>query len=279
MVGKGNGYGIDDDGAQGVAGYLHGMTKTVETGQYIGSVITYVHGILAPRFDRHMDMIAKGSGARFHHVYEWPSAYGAKDTLGNPAFRLWRQTLRGNGKTKSASFRFIASRRAVPVHPLAATPSERTGKHVKVGFHIFYWKAAVMEFGLNVSISPTLGDWLTLVPPKSNFLVFTKKTIEMQGGTPYTRGAFTKAFADWWENDADKYFNQNIGPSLARDLVKTGALSRRTGISKPKTFTITTGGRNGAYAAAEARARKDMKKNEREYILGSLERMGNIGRL
>lgn len=274
-----NGYGVDDDGVQNMAGYLSGVTRTAETGQYIGSVITYVHGQLAPRFDIHLDMLARGTPGRFHHVYEWPSAYGASDTIGHPAFRLWRQTLRGNGKTKSASFRFIASRRAVPVHPLAATPNTKTGKHVKIGFHIFYWKAAVMEFGLNVSISPTLGQWLTLVPPKSNFLVFTQKTIEMQGGTTYTRGAFTKAFADWWENDAGRYFDRNIAPTLARDLVKKGALSRRTGVSKPKTFTITTGGRSAAYSAAEARAKKDMNKNEREYILGSLERMGNLGRL
>lgn len=280
MMARGGGYGIDDEGVQYMAGYIDGMTKTVETSQYIGSVITYVHGQLAPQFDRHIDRIAKGSPSRFHHVYEWPTTYGGHDTIGQPAARLWRQTLAGHGKSKTAGFKFVASKRAVPVHPLAATPNEKTGKHVRIGFHVFYWKAAVMEFGIDVSISPTLGQWLALVVGRNNgFLAFTQKTIEMQGGTAATRGSFTRAFYDWWNTDAVNIYDERIAPNLAKDLVAAGSLSQRTGRMRVKEFSIGTGSRSEAYQRAQAKAVADMNKNQREYILGSLERMSNLGRL
>lgn len=262
-----------------MAGYVNGVTKEVSTGQYIGSVINYVHGQLAPRFDLYLDDLARRTPAKYHHVYEWPSTYGASDTIGVPQFRLWRQYLVGNGKNKTAGYRFVSSRRAVPVHPIAATPNQKTGKHVRIGFHIFYWKAAVMEYGMNVSISPTLGEWLALVPSNSNFLAFTKKTIEQPGGTAATRGSFTTAFVKWWAADASDYFDRRIAPRLASDLVDAGSLSERSGRTRLKEFTISTGSTASAYARGEAKARVEMNKNEREYILGSLERMGNLGRL
>lgn len=273
-----NQYGVDDAGVQYMSGYLSGVTKSVKTDQYVGSVVNYVHGRLAPRFDIHLDMLARMTPRAFHHVYEWPSAWGASDTIGNPRFRLWRQTLVGNGRSKTAGFYFVSSRRAVPVHPLLAEPGP-SGKHVKIGFHIFHWKAAVMEYGMDVTIEPKLGEWLAFVPGKSNFKVFTTKAIETQGGTPSTRGSFTNAFVRWWSTEATDYFDRVLAPRLADDLVKEGALSRRVGATSTKTFTIGTASTATAYRQGEAKARAQMNKNEREYIMSSLERMSNLGRL
>lgn len=270
---------IDDLALQQVAGRMEGISNAIETDQYIGSVVSWVHAELAPRFDIYLDARARGNPKAFHHVYEWPSTYGSNDTIGRMDARLWSHYIVGNGRDKVAGFRFRASKRPVPVHPLAATPGPN-GKHVKIGFHVFVWKAAVMEFGTPVQISPQLSNWLALVPAGSNYLAFTQKTINMRGGTRDTRGSFTKEFALWWATQAPAYFDTYLRERLQRDVVQNGPLSNIVSKSSTsKSFSINTGSREAAYRRAEKKARADMDKNERSYISAALERMNNIGRL
>lgn len=269
-------FNVNGEGLEAVAGYINGMTKEVQTDQYIGSVINFVHARLAPEFDRHMDRKAQANHSAFHHVYEWPSSFGSNDTIGQPQYRLWRQNIKGNGRQKTAGFYFIASKRAVPVNPVLAEPGP-TGNHVRIGFHRFAWKAAVMEFGMQVSISPQLGEWLALVPSGSSKIAFTRKTITQQGGNDQTRGAFTREFVTWWAKDAGNYFDEYLAPRLSEDLIKEGSLSRISSKNTSKSLTISAGSEKAAYNKAMREATARMKKNESNYLSASLERMNNIG--
>jgi len=249
-------------------GYLDGVKSEVESTAYVGSVINYAHARMTPRLDAWIDMIAAANPESFHHVYEWPAQYGDKTAVGNPAGRLWKHTLKGHGASKIASFEFKASIKPSPVNPILTKPGS-SGQTVKEGIHIFYWKAPAMEYGLEITIRPKLAQYLAFAgTSQKNGIVFSKGPISFTAGGGKTTGRFTNAFRFWWSQMATSTFENDIAPSLSKDLVKGGITGRYR--SKSKNFKIAG---NSGYSAGKAEALKKLKKNERDYITGAASRI------
>jgi hypothetical protein len=262
---------------QAVNGYILAMTKQVSTPSYIGAVNTYVHSLLAERFNQYLDMIAKVNPDTLHHVYEWPSRYQGKETIGNPVARLWSQQLKGNGASKTASFRFKASIRPSPVNPILTTPG-KNGKSVKTGVHVFVWKAPVMEAGTEITVTAKLAKYLAFVADKegqsggstsrvnNSEIAFAKSTTFTAGGGK-TTGAFTGQWVGWWQTMAGAIYDKEIAPRLEKDLNmerELGRLGRRWGNKTTKTFSI--GINNAALVDGETQAMVEMKRLSAGYI-------------
>lgn len=261
-------------------GYLDGMAGTVRSTAYIGSVINFAHAKMTPKLDQFIDMIAAANKENFHHVYEWGDSFSkAQDrpTVGSPAHRLWNHTLKGHGRSKVASFEFRASVRPVPVNPILTEPGPG-GASVKEGVHIFYWKAMVMEYGMQMVVTPKLAQYLAFVAggggekqsdarKTKGGIVFSKGPITFTAGGGKTTGRFTNAFRFWWSQMAGEVFDREVAPRLRKDLVDGGIVG--TYKSRSKSFTVTN---NSGYSAGKAAAIKKLRSNQRDYAGGAAAR-------
>jgi HK97 family phage major capsid protein len=148
----GAGFEMDATGAYGVMGFIDGMTGYIKTPFYINAVLRHTHARLSNFFDLWLDAQAQLDPVALQHVYEWPQEYHHyRETVGNPAYRLWQHTLSGVASSAEASFNFLPSHRPSPINPILLEPGP-TGKTVKPNIHVFVWKAQVMEYGLPVDI-------------------------------------------------------------------------------------------------------------------------------
>ncbi len=244
--------------AQGATGYMAGFSQSLTTPYWIGPYINYVHSELAPQFDLHVDRVArKGTqskaGSLLAHVYEWPSTFRAQaETVGMPPFRLWRHKLEGRGSQKTATFKFISSKRAVPVNPILLEPG-KTGKSVRKGVHIFHWKAPAMEYGIEITVQPKQAQYLAFVNGKKGQgidsdqrknkvndqgITFSKGPVSFTAGGGKHAGKFSAIFIDWWRTDAEKYYNKYVIPKVEKDLALNAETGIRKGLVKNKSFTM-----------------------------------------
>lgn len=270
-----NGFDFDPSQLNYLHGYLDGMAKSVKTTAYVGSALSYAHALMTPKLDSFIDMVATANKDSFHHVYEWSDTYGVKTTVGNPAYRLWSHTLKGNGASKVASFNFKASVRPVPVNPILTTPGPG-GRSVKEGVHIFYWKAMVMEYGMQIVVTPKLAQYLAFVGSansgtkqqdarkNSGGIVFSKGPITFTAGGGKTTGKFTNIYRFWWAQMAGEVFDREIAPTLSKDLRTDGIVGRYKNRTKSFSMNNTSG-----YNAGRSDAVKKLRKNQRDYIAGA----------
>lgn len=255
---------MDSDDASAVLGYISGFSASLETDKRISSVVNYIWGELHPKFDLFLDELARTDNDSFMHVYEWGSSYSENAMeIGNPEARLWRQTLRGRGRNKIASFEFLPSMKPVPVDPILLEPG-MNGRSVKEGVHIFYMKATVMELGAEITVSPTLAHYLAYVSGanrsggvdhrpmgtnKEGSVSFSKGPVIFTAGGGHTTGKFTGAFEGWWNEYAPAILAGEISPTLENDLREDANMMSllRT---RTKSFSITPGSGEG-YASFE----------------------------
>jgi len=249
-----------------LTGHLEGLAKGLQSRSYIASVLEYSHALMAEEVDNFVDLFAKASPLNYHHVYEWPSTYNAwHETVGVPAFRLWKHTLTGSPSNKVASYRFMASKRTVPVNPKL----KAVGVMDKV--HIFYLKASVMELGLPVTITPSLQKssgtvGLSFIGTKGptagkpvfiagqNAVLRPKPNLSLQG-------RFHDLYSTWWGAESDKYFDERIGPKLAKDLPLQRMVKKRSASAAG----LKVQSQNGAVDEVIRR----LKKNEKSYVAGA----------
>jgi hypothetical protein len=272
---------MDAGGVGAVVGYVNGFTASVNTDWYIGSVIEYAHSTLVQEFDTWMDNVARTSPREFQHVYEWPRTFGNyTETVGLPEARLWKNTLSGRGRNRTAGFQFLASRRPTPVDPILTTPGP-TGKSVKEGIHIFTWKAPVFEYNLHVTVEPKIAKMLAYVHKdgwngagsdtgvqsidnqreNATGITFSLGPVNFDaGGNVIFDKPFTTAFLLWWTEQAPEVFRNQILPKIEHNLINTAELEKaiRVGNSvKTKTMSLfgdNTTNEGRAIAEAEARA-------------------------
>lgn len=284
---SGTQFGMNSSSAYGAMGYIAGISKTVNTTAYISSALSYTHSILSDYFDRWVDATARAEPRSFQHVYEWPTTFhNYNETVGVPAFRLWKNTLSGHGRNKEASFKFLASRRPTPVDPILLQPGP-SGETVKEHVHIFVLKAQVMEYGLDVEVTPKLAKYLAYVGrtgahgrdagwhhsienPDGSSINFSDGPVTFTAGGDVTKGKFTEAFITWWSTLASGTFDQKIAPGLEADLVDRAKLDAaiRLGNMAAKHFSIGAAPAHNArtYADAEAMAIAKLADNQAKYI-------------
>lgn len=281
-------------GAYALAGYVSQVSKTVKTDQYINSVLAYTHARLARLFDMWMDNIARNAPHSFHHMYEWPHQFqDYRETVGNPANRLWSHTFTGHGRNKVASFRFRASVRPTPVDPILLEPGP-SGRTVKTGVHVFVWKAMAMEYGIDIEVSPKMSRYLAYVygvklneekegrdagraghvesGDSGTGVQFSIGPVEFQAGTRGPDGTnfqFTSAFVHWWQTMAGSEFDGGIRQELESGLIDESLLTKaiRRGNRKNKEFSITAQASKymADFEEAAAMAERAMKARQLEY--------------
>lgn len=231
-------FGVGDDGVYAFAGFVAGIAMEVRTTQYQDAVVQITHATLTDMFDRWMDTVARAAPNEFSHVYEWGNSFGDLSTVGSPAFRLWKHVLVGAGKNRSATFVFTPSVVPTPVNPILTTPGNK-GEAVKEGVHIFHMKAAAMEYGIDIEVSPKLAKMLAYTDDRAEnsggadggyhhskpdhdtpgAVHFSEGPVTFKAGGGKFQGKFTSAFVGWWASQAEEAFNTAVKPRLEADLV------------------------------------------------------------
>jgi hypothetical protein len=216
---------IDTRGYSYVQGFINGFSKGANNANFMSAVLDYTHADLNTRFELMMDIIAAARPKNLMHVYEWGQ-------LGKPNGRLWESVLRGRGTDRIATVVWKASKKAVPVRPELLEPGP-SGQKVKEGVHIFYWKAPVMEAGLEITVSPVHAQSLAYVNSTGD-LVITKKPSTFEAGGGNTKGQFTAVYYDYWTRQAHSDMQKHIMPKLVKDfqlIASKGIRSRRKAYS------------------------------------------------
>jgi hypothetical protein len=253
--------------AGGVAGYIDGISRTIETNEYVGSVVSYVNSTLSEAFEIAVDVAARNSTDAFSHVYEWGQSYGDKSTVGMPSQRLWYLMSTGSGANRVVSFAFRPSRVPVPINPILTEPGEN-GRKVEQGVHVFTWKAPIMEYGIRVNVARLPGTKSLAFVGSDGQIKFRKGPFSYVPGKRNYR-VFSSYFIAWWQVEAQQIFDNNIAKELEKNVIdeKRIAEVKRKYRTRDKTISINTSYENGTLSFAKARAAaiKDMKNQEREY--------------
>lgn len=280
-------FGADDASAWGLMGYVAGITAKVKTTAYLNSVLQYTHARLSNFFDEYFDAIAAADPVNYQHMYEWPDSWHAYgETVGHPGSRLWQHVLSGSGKSAQATFRFLPSRKPSPVDPILL--EEGPGGSVKEGVHIFVWKAEAFEYGMPITVKPTLAKMLAYVGRDENqggsdagwhhaneheggnMVNLSKGPVHFTAGGGKTTLRFTTQFILFWQNMAGDKFDSAIAPELEKDLVNQSKIdaSIKRGQSRGKTMNITAqpAKDKSTFDAALAAAQADLDARQTSYI-------------
>ena len=257
---------VDVTEAMALGGFLTEMSATINTPQYMGPVLKYVHSRMSEAFTAYMAALAPVEYTKFHHVYEWGE-------IGQPRAQLWRDVLVGRGASRIATFEWLESKTIVPVvHPDAVGRAEEV--------HVFSWKAPVMEYNTDITIRPKRGQYLAFftgppgayTPEELKIIKGGSVTVQFPGGEA-THGAFTREYVDWWAGGgAETVFNTEIRVLLEENLANMPLQSvtgefRAGKRATNKTFTIASIGRNEvAFRAGQLAARRYLQALSRNYI-------------
>ncbi|WXW92547.1 hypothetical protein SEA_ENYGMA_56 [Streptomyces phage Enygma] len=216
-----------------LTGFISTLSTQVKADVNMAPVLDYAHSVMSDKFDAYMSVIAPTAPNQFHHVYDW-------GRIGVPQNQLWKNTLRGRGANKYASFEFRASVLPVPVPEGNKKPFMRK--------HRFIYKAMVMEYNIGVRIQPKRAKMLAF-PNERGDIIFTKGPVFVQNpGGMGTTGAFTAAWSSWWGGaGANQVFNTEVKRVLERDLSES-AMSRFLKRFKKARF------KTGRIAVADSRA-------------------------
>lgn len=253
------GFNADTAEAAALSGFLKRLSTDIKTTRHIGPVLKYTHAIMTEEFNDFMSLVAASAPFRFHHVYEWGQA-------GDPSAKLWKDVLVGGGNDRIATFTWKASKQIVPVR------EDFRAKGVKQ-IHVFVWKAPIMEYGTDITIRPKRGPFLAYftgptTPDGKYQMKVTKNPITVKNPGGMTRGAFTRAYIDWWSGaGAQSVFESRIRKVLEQDLGKMPIeeMTRKFRRSSNKTFSMRVLGPS-AESAGEAAAKKYLESRSRNYI-------------
>jgi hypothetical protein len=216
-----------------LSGFISTLSTQMKSDVNMAPVLDYAHSAMSQKFDAYMSALAPAAPNQFHHVYDW-------GRIGVPQHQLWKNTLRGRGGNKYASFEFRASVLPVPLPEGNKKPFKRK--------HRFIYKAMVMEYNIGVTVRPKRAKMLAF-PNERGDIIFTKGPVFVQNpGGMGTTGAFTSAWSNWWGGaGANEVFKNEVKRVLERDMSES-AMSRFMKRFKRAKF------RTGTISVADSRA-------------------------
>lgn len=199
--------------AMDAIGTVAGISETVESQFYAESIIKTTFAYGEKEFGVYMDALAASNPSGFHHVYEW-------NMIGVSKARLWKLVLHGRGGTRTMEFSFKPSMTKVP-KPKIKIPGW-TPKAYR-----FSAKAAVMEFGIPVTITPKR-EGGRLIIPFPNGDGYTTKTgqnyimsdgpIEVKNPGGNVAGNFVAAYVAFWNQRMPDIFDERVRPRIEKDI-------------------------------------------------------------
>lgn len=203
------------DGAMAALGTVEGVSAALQSKTYADSMIKATFAQGEKEFFMYMDALALSNPKKYHHVYDW-------GMTGNPMGRLFRLQLTGRGGHRRAELQFLPSMKYVPEPEVVRNDSRR----YKIRRYRFHNKAAVMEFGIPVTIAPKRAERLFLVFPKGtaetnkperNF-IFSDGPIQVDNPGGDVAGRFTAAYLSFWQNAMPEIFEAKVQPRLEKDI-------------------------------------------------------------
>lgn len=242
-----------------VEGALRGMVETIKTDRFLTPLVEYTHADLANEFDKHMDTLAPMAHARFHHVYEW-------DQEGVPSARLWKHQLKGRGSSnRFASWAWRSSKMPIrtpeeraenPNDPMSDLSDDKVASF-NTRQYVFIWKAPVMEYNTQVTITPKYSDQIAFPSSvKPGKIIGRDEVIVENPGGAATTLAFTSEWTKWWNTQAPAIFKETLEKEI-----KKGTENATIAAVKRGSRSATVGVHNMSYAAAEAQGRRWAAEN------------------
>lgn len=210
-------------------------------------VVNAVSSAAFSDFSLYADAQALANPAKLHHMYDWVDN---REGVGNPEARLWQILKQGSGAQRNLSYIFKASTKAVP------HGEENTGipGDTRRSFHIFYWKAAVMESGATVVIHPSIDKGFLAFPVSEgntargqsmrvtakegygvNMMAFTKQPIVRNFSLQESAGSFNQTWVEFFEGyepiaqqELERDFMSDFTPQLEAFYNKIGKTRARS---------------------------------------------------
>jgi hypothetical protein len=227
-------------------GAFEGIADAASNERYVGAALDDAHAIVSKEFDSEVTAAAMASG-RMNHMFEWGTQginSGRTTRRINPLSaeaRLWRDTLKGMGATRTLGFDFEPSKVPVPVTTTNATGiSQKFLTKLQQNKYVFWNKAAVMESGSQVTITPKPGKklFIPLVGRTSveglrpvdiaRGFIMTPHTVTSQPGKK-TAGTFSAYWMDFWNNRGEKMMRERFSAIVQKDVDTTVAATSRGG--------------------------------------------------
>jgi hypothetical protein len=210
----------DFDAVGALTGLADGLDEAFESTGFKDMLAEAAHEVAAADFD--MAAASAAHAGYLHHVYEFGTA--GINTQGtttkfadptSPAARLWVHNLEGGGGNYDIDFTF---RPALAANPRKTTrhtgvPSKFLSK-ISRRKYVFWNKAAVMESGMTVEVSPKKGRFLFIPAPEAERgFVLTEETIETVPGKN-TAGTFTAFWEAWWNTEGTNIMDNHVDSVL-----------------------------------------------------------------
>lgn len=183
-------------------------------------------------FGQYLDTKAGSNPKALQHVYEWGQ---------NGSTRLWKlkKTNVGDNGFK-VKFNFLQSKRVSPIDPILLEPGP-TGKVVKRSA-VFRNKAAVMEYGDRVTISPKKSKYLAIPiknvsgNSKDKGIVFSNKSVSISNiGGKDAKLSFTKSFSSWMSTKGSSVVKNG---KAAKKLERVAKMSAQNVPSRIKSISM-----------------------------------------
>lgn len=229
-------------------GVINEYTAQMSTHAFIETVLEATHKEFAVRFDKHIGLLARASGAKqhFHHVYEYSPTGGAYDFIGMRVHQLWtHRVLKGKGSTREFTWNWKPAKHPIPTYqqrrnsrvgddPIRHIPKRTFDRLIELSEnkrYTFIWKAQILEYQIPRTVYPrrankrlavAIGDRLEILP------------LFRQVGQPPgdTRGAFTSAWTTFWTTVPQAEFKNVLGQKIERDAKRN--IERAINSKKPR---------------------------------------------
>jgi hypothetical protein len=196
-----------------------GGAKELSSKAVLEELASAVFTMSGKAFIKAMNLEAKSSPKKYHHIYEWKQVGSNTARL----FFIYKQSSAGGKLIIKPGF--IQSKTKVPVAPELLTPG-RTGKSV-ASRHVFRDKASIMEKGTPVIFRTSKP---TPMPDGGQIKFVAANTVirNYNPGGKEVKGSFEKYFNYWFQTKVNSVVNSSgilgaIDSELAKVLNKKKA--------------------------------------------------------
>jgi hypothetical protein len=200
--------------------------------EYFNTILETSFGKADEQFNLEAAAMAASGSLDIRHMFEWGTLgvnkgrTNTRPTPNSERARLWKNTLHGGGRTPVLEFTFKPSVAFVP-KPTKTDSGMDPEVIASMRDHVFTWKAAVMERGLQVTIAPREAQFL-LIPyrkdaygfrphDKKRGYILTKSTIFARPGAKVA-GNFTSFWLQFWEGRGNEMMEADMFKNIETDF-------------------------------------------------------------